>query len=81
MSDKEIDVINRIKSIDDYARAMYAQAHIRWEEINVEKATTVQLIKARELIQKELDKRLVDAYRVLIGKSQAYHFKEDEINE
>jgi len=23
--------------------------------------------------------RLVDAYRVLIGKSQAYHFKEDEI--
>ena len=24
--------------------------------------------------------RLVDAYKVLIGKSQAYHFKEDEIN-
>ena len=23
--------------------------------------------------------RLKDAYRVLIGKSQAYHFKEDEI--
>lgn len=25
--------------------------------------------------------RLKDAYRVLIGKSQAYHFKEDETNE
>lgn len=23
--------------------------------------------------------RLMDAYRVLVGKSQAYHFKEDEI--
>ena len=25
--------------------------------------------------------RLKDAYRVLTGKSRAYHFKEDEINE
>lgn len=25
--------------------------------------------------------RLIDAYRVLVGKAQAYHFKEDEINE
>ena len=24
--------------------------------------------------------KLQDAYRVLIGKSQAYHFKEDEVN-
>ena len=24
--------------------------------------------------------RLIDAYRVLVGKSQAYHFKEDEVN-
>lgn len=58
MSDKEIDVVNRIKSIDDYARAMYAQAHIRWEEMNVENANTDVLIKARDMIQKELDKRL-----------------------
>lgn len=28
-----------------------------------------------------LKQRLIDAYRVLVGKSQAYHFKEDEINE
>lgn len=58
MSDKEIDVVNRIKSIDDYARAMYAQAHIRWEEMNVENANTDVLIKARDMIQTELDKRL-----------------------
>ena len=58
MSDREIDVVNRIKSIDDYARAMYAQAHIRWEEMNVENANTDVLIKARDMIQKELDKRL-----------------------
>jgi hypothetical protein len=58
MSDREIDVVNRIKSIDDYARAMYAQAHIRWEEMNVENANTDVLIKARDMIQTELDKRL-----------------------
>lgn len=58
MSDKEIDVVNRIKSIDDYARAMYAQAHIRWEEMNVENVNTDVLIKARDMIQTELDKRL-----------------------
>ena len=58
MSDKEIDIVNRIKSIDDYARAMYAQAHIRWEEMNVENAGTDVLIKARDMIQNELDKRL-----------------------
>lgn len=58
MSDREIDVVNRIKSIDDYARSMYAQAHIRWEEMNVENANTDVLIKARDMIQTELDKRL-----------------------
>ena len=58
MSDREIDAVNRIKSIDDYARDMYAQAHIRWEEMNVENADTDVLIKARDMIQKELDKRL-----------------------
>lgn len=57
MSDREIDVVNRIKSIDDYARAMYAQAHIRWEEMNVENASTDELVRARNMIQKELDKR------------------------
>ena len=46
------------KSIDDYARAMYAQARIRWEEMNVENANTDVLIKARDMIQTELDKRL-----------------------
>lgn len=50
--------IYKLKSIDDYARAMYAQAHIRWEEMNVENANTVVLIRARDMIQKELDKRL-----------------------
>lgn len=58
MSDREIDVVNRIKSIDDYARAMYTQAHIRWEEMNAENADTDVLIKARDIIQKELDRRL-----------------------
>lgn len=49
--------INRIKSIDDYAKAMYAQAHIRWEEMNVENAPTDELVRARDMIQKELNKR------------------------
>ena len=58
MTDKKIDITNRIKSIDDYARAMYAKAHIRWEEMNVENAATDLLVRARNMIQKELDKRL-----------------------
>lgn len=57
MSDREIDIVNRIKSIDDYARAMYAQARIRWEEMNLENASTDKLVRARNMIQKELDKR------------------------
>lgn len=52
------DEIYRLKSIEDYAQEMYHKARICWEEMNVEKATTAQLIKARDMIQKELDKRL-----------------------
>lgn len=45
-----------------------------------------QKIEGRWYIAKPYDlssfkQRLIDAYRVLVGKSQAYHFKEDEINE
>ena len=58
MYDREIDIVNRIiKSIDDYARAMYEQARIRWEEMNLENASTDELVRARNMIQKELDKR------------------------
>lgn len=57
MSEIEIDVVNKIKSIDDYARAMSAQVRLRWEEMNLENASTDELVKARNMIQKELDKR------------------------
>ncbi len=50
--------IYKLKSINDYALEMYHQARIRWEEMNVENAGTDVLIKARDMIQKELDKRL-----------------------
>jgi len=49
--------IYRLKSIDDYALEMYRKARIRWEEMNLENAPTDKLIKARDMIQKELDKR------------------------
>jgi hypothetical protein len=52
------DEIYKLKSINDYALEMYHQARIRWEEMNVENASTDVLIKARDTIQKELDKRL-----------------------
>ena len=50
--------IYKLKSINDYALEMYHQVRIRWEEMNVENAKTDVLIKARDFIQKELDKRL-----------------------
>lgn len=53
----EIDIY-KLKLINDYALEMYHQAHIRWEEMNVENAGTDVLIKARDMIQNELDKRL-----------------------
>jgi hypothetical protein len=48
-------------------------------------ATVNQEINGKWYIAKPYDissfkERLKDAYRVLIGKSQAYHFKEDEVN-
>ena len=49
--------IYKIK-IDDYALEIYRKARIRWEEMNVENAKTDTLIKARDFIQKELDRRL-----------------------
>ena len=55
MSDEDI---YKLKSIHDYALEMYHQARICWEEMNVENANTEVLIKARDTIQKELDKRL-----------------------
>lgn len=60
MTDKEIDAIynNYYKKINDYALEMYHRVRLRWEEINVENATTETLIKARDFIQKELNKRI-----------------------
>lgn len=43
--------------IEKIAQDMSLKAHIRWEEIQVEKATTEQLLKAKEMIEKELKKR------------------------
>lgn len=57
MSEIGLDEVNRIKSIDDYARAMYAQVCIRWEEMNLENASTDELVKARDMIQREINKR------------------------
>ena len=53
----EIDIY-KLKSVNDYALEMYYQVRVRWEEMNVENANTDVLIKARDTIQKELDKRL-----------------------
>ena len=54
----EEDIYKHKKIIDDYAMDMYKRVRIRWEEINVENAKTDTLIKARDFIQKELDRRL-----------------------
>ena len=48
----------KLKSIHDYALEIYHRVQIRWEEMNVENARTDVLIRARDVIQKELDKRL-----------------------
>lgn len=45
-------------SIDDLAAEMYRKTRILWEQMNVENAKTDTLIKARDMIQNELDKRL-----------------------
>lgn len=52
------DDIYRLNQIDDYALEMYRKARICWERMNVENTDTNTLIKARDFIQKELDKRL-----------------------
>ena len=45
------------KSIEETAQDMARKVYIRWEELCVESATTEQLLKAQEFIQKELKKR------------------------
>lgn len=50
--------IFKLKSIYDYASEMYSKVRVCWEEMNLENASTDKLIKARDIIQKELDKRL-----------------------
>lgn len=43
--------------IEEFAQDLALKAHLRWEEIQVEKAATEQLQKAKEMIEKELNKR------------------------
>lgn len=45
-------------SIDALAAEMYRKTRILWEQMNVDNAKTETLIKARDMIQKGLDKRL-----------------------
>lgn len=45
--------------IEELAQDLALKAHLRWEEIQVEKATTEQLIKAKEMIENELVKRRI----------------------
>lgn len=54
---KSIEDMDKI-SIDDLAAEMYCKTRILWEQMNVENAKTETLIAARDMIQKELDKRL-----------------------
>ena len=44
-------------SVEEIAQDMALKAHIRWEEIQLEKATTEQLIKVKAMIEKELNER------------------------
>lgn len=55
----ESELNTNVKSIEEIAQDMALKAHIRWEEIQVEKATTEQLLKAKEIIDNELLKRKV----------------------
>lgn len=50
--------------IEELAQSLALKAHLRWEEIQVEKATTEQLQKARETIEKELNKRGVNERQI-----------------
>lgn len=43
--------------IEKIAHDLALKAHIRWEEIQIKNATTEQLLKAKETIEKELNKR------------------------
>ena len=43
--------------IEELAQDLALKAHLRWEEIQVEKATTEQLQKTKRIIDKELTKR------------------------
>ena len=55
----ESELNTNVKSIEEIAQDMALKAHIRWEEIQVEKATTEQLLKAKQIIDNELLKRKV----------------------
>lgn len=45
-------------TVEGIAQDMARKATLRWEEIQVEKATTEQLQKAKKMIDEELNKRL-----------------------
>ena len=50
--------INPFFTVENIAQDMVRKATLRWEEIQVEKATTEQLQKAKKMIDDELNKRL-----------------------
>lgn len=60
MYDEDIfsDLYKHAKTVENYALDIYKRIQIRWEEMNVENAKTEIPIAARDMIQKELDKRL-----------------------
>jgi hypothetical protein len=52
------DLYKHAKTVENYALDIYKRIQFRWEQMNVENASTDTLIKARKMIQNELDKRL-----------------------
>jgi len=55
--DKNEKINLNIPSVEDFAQEYYKKVRYRWEEINVENATTENLLKAKKIIDKELKKR------------------------
>ena len=51
------EIFPRFKTVEEIAQDMARKATLRWEELQLEKATTAQLIHAKLAIEEELKRR------------------------
>lgn len=53
----ETDILPKVKTVEDIAQDIARRIILRWEEIQVERATNKQLLNAKKTIEEELERR------------------------